>query len=408
VSNPPPPEVGLQAKSSDAFVQSIGVNVHLSYFRTVYGSGWSTIVKPRLIELGVRHVRDAGSVVTSDSWMQTVYGRMNELAAAKVKFNLILKPAEGSTDYTKADHLDRLMRYAAGAVESFEGLNEHDLSGHANWVTEVRAFQQAIHRKLKGTPSTANLPLFGPSMGHAVNASQVGDLSGYMNYGAVHPYPGGLRPLTNVEAHVTAGRTINGSRPLVATETGYHTALLWAGGHPHVAEDAEARYVPRLYLDYFKAGFARTFLYELIDEGSSDTLREERFGLVRADGTPKPAYTSLRNLITVLADPGPAFTPGKLDYALSGDTTNVRQLLLQKRDGRFYLVLWHDAVSFDLQTNATAPATAKALTLTLGTPASLIRATPVLQSAQPAREWTTTAEVALVVPDSPLVIEVTR
>ncbi|HSB55349.1 MAG TPA: hypothetical protein VLD58_13385 [Gemmatimonadales bacterium] len=388
-------------------MQSIGINLHLSYFRTVYGTGWETIVKPRLTALGVRHVRDAGTVEASDDWMQTVYGRMNELGSARIKFNLILKPAEGSTDYTRADHLDRLIQYAGASVESFEGLNEHDLSGRTNWVTEVRSFQKAIHAKLKSDARTAGLPLFGPAMAHPVNAPRVGDLSAYMNYGALHPYPGGSRPLATVSTHISYGRSINGSRPLVVTETGYHTAQHWDGDHPHIAEDAEARYVPRLYLDYFTAGFARTYLYELIDEGTSDTLREERFGLLRTDGTPKPAYASLRNLITVLADPGPAFTPRGLSFTLSGDTTNVRRLLLAKRDGRFYLVLWHDAFSWDLATLRTTPPSAKPVTLTLASAAGRIRTIAVLQSDQPAGEWTGATEVALVVPDSPLVIEIT-
>src|SRR5574338_516931 len=89
VVEPPPPVTSLPARSADGFVQSIGINVHLSYFQTVYGTGWTTIVKPRLLELGVRHLRDGGSVHTSDDWMRVVYGRMNELGAAKIKFNLI-------------------------------------------------------------------------------------------------------------------------------------------------------------------------------------------------------------------------------------------------------------------------------------------------------------------------------
>ena len=133
---------------------------------------------------------------------------------------------------------------------------------------------------------------------------------------------------------------------MVVTESGYHTATLWGGEHPPVSEAAMGRYVPRLFLDYFNAGFAKSYLYELVDEGASMSSREEAFGLVRADGTPKPAYTSLQNLIAVLSDPGPAFTPGSLSLALTGDTTNVRRLLLQKRNGRFFLVLWHDAYSY--------------------------------------------------------------
>src|SRR5262245_21348572 len=68
-SDPGGPNVVVIARSADSFVQSIGVNLHLNYFQTTYGTGWATIVKPRLLELGVKHVRDMGNVTTNDGWM---------------------------------------------------------------------------------------------------------------------------------------------------------------------------------------------------------------------------------------------------------------------------------------------------------------------------------------------------
>lgn len=400
------PHTVVVARSADAFVQSIGLNLHISYFQSPYGTGWETIVKPRLLALGVRHVRDAGTVSSNDGWMQMVYGRMNELAAAGVKFNLILKPAEGSTSYSNTDHIDRLLQYARPALESFEGLNEHDLSGRSAWVTEVRTFQQAVWNKLKGNSATAGLPLFGPSAGNPRNAPSMGDLSGYLEYGALHPYPGGLRPMEAVATHITNGRRVSGSRPMVVTESGYHTATSWSGEHPPVSEAAMGRYVPRLFLDYFNAGFAKSYLYELIDEGASMSSREDAFGLVKANGTPKPAYTSLQNLIAVLSDPGPAFSPGSLSFALTGDTTNVRRLLLQKRNGRFYLVLWHDAYSYAVAGGSTPVPTSKVVALTLARPASRIRSFATLTSSAVKTEWLNKASIGFTVPDSPLVLEI--
>lgn len=409
VEAPPPPESGqgAPAKSADAFVHSIGVNLHVSYFQTVYGTGWESIVKPRLLELGIRHVRDKGTVMSNDGWMNEVYGRMKELAASNIKFDLILSPAEDGTNYTSAAHLDRLMQYAGPAVESFEGLNEHDLSGRANWVSEVRSFQKAIWNKLKGNPATSGLPLFGPSMGNVRNSPAVGDLSGYLNYAALHPYPGGDRPMAVVPVNISYARNISGNRPLLATESGYHTATAWTGEHPAVTEDAMGRYIPRLYLDYFNAGFAKSYIYELIDEGTSLSHREQAFGLLRANGTPKPAFTSLKNLISVLADPGPAFTPGKLEFELSGDTTNVRHMLLQKRSGKFYLVLWDDAWSYSLEQGITAQPTSKSVSITLTKSSPLIRTFATLTSAAVKNQWTETATATFTVPDSPLVVEIT-
>jgi hypothetical protein len=65
------------------------------------------------------------------------------------------------------------------------------------------------------------------------------------------------------------------------------------------------------------------------------------------DGRPKPAYGALKNLLTLLADRGAPFEPGSLSYSLSGTTSTIRHSLFEKRDGRFYLVLWNDLPVYD-------------------------------------------------------------
>ena len=45
------------ARPADAFVDYVGVNTHLGYSDTTYGD-YEGILKPRLLELGVRHIRD--------------------------------------------------------------------------------------------------------------------------------------------------------------------------------------------------------------------------------------------------------------------------------------------------------------------------------------------------------------
>jgi hypothetical protein len=392
-------------RRADDFVNSIGINLHLSYFRTPYGTGWASIVKPRLLALGVRHVRDGGSVVPDDHWMQLVYGRMGELADQGIHFDLIISPAQGTQDYSIVHQFDRLVQYAGPAVEAFEGLNEHDLSGRPDWVREVRECQAALYRAVKNDPRTAGLPVYGPSMGHAANAAAVGDLSRYMDYGAIHPYPGGKPPLTNLPDHETRTAVINGSHALVASETGYHTAMQWTGGHPPVSEAAMARYVPRIFLEYFDAGIQRTYLYELIDEGSDPADREMSFGLLRSDGSEKPAYAALRNLITILRDPGPPFAPGPFDYTLAGDTTGVRSLVLARRDGRFDLILWQDAMSYDVDRRVETVAADRTVTLQLPAERTVLLYRPVT-SATPLGAATRGTSITLLVPDGPLIVEI--
>ena len=64
-------------------------------------------------------------------------------------------------------------------------------------------------------------------------------------------------------------------------------------------------------LEHFLRGEKRTYTYELIDEfdDPGKTNAEANFGLLRRDWTPKPAFAAMKNLLGLLSDPGPAFTP---------------------------------------------------------------------------------------------------
>jgi hypothetical protein len=55
----------------------------------------------------------------------------------------------------------------------------------------------------------------------------------------------------------------------------------------------------------------------------------------------------VKNTIKILSDPGPSFSPGSLTYTLSGNLFGIHRTVLQKRDRRFYLMIWNDAVSWD-------------------------------------------------------------
>jgi hypothetical protein len=243
-------------------------------------------------------------------------------------------------------------------------------------------------------------------MGHAVNAALVGALGTAMDVGNLHPYPGGAVPLANLGTQLQLLAPVNGSHPVMVTETGYHTAMTSTGDHPPVSEAAMGRYVPRLVLDNFAAGIARTYLYELIDEGTSQSEREQNFGLLRYDGSPKPAYTALRNLIALLGDPGGSGAAGTLVVSMAGDTSGVARLALVKRDGRQYLILWQDVSSYNLATRTLVAVPAKTVTLRFTTPVQVRLFDPQASTSPLSDQRVTNQTVA--VPDSPIVIEITR
>lgn len=396
-------------KTTDAFVNSIGINTKLTYLQTVYGTNFNGLVLPKLVALGVRHVRDEGATVNSNAWMSTVYGRMKTLAGYGIKFNLIMKPAEGVSDYTKIYNWDRFLSYALPVVEDFEGLNEWDYKCRCtDWAAKTRDFQKALFTKVTTDSRTKGRPVFAPSMGNPNNAVYVGNISAYLNYGNIHPYPGGGQPMANVAYHQTRADDISGTRPWVVTESGYHNAMQWFGGHPPVSERAASHYIPRLYLEYFAAGIRRSYVTELVNEGVSTDNRELNFGLVRTDGGIKPAYKVLQNMITLLKDPGAAFTTTSLSYTLGGDQTNLKRMLMQKRNGVYYLALWQGVNSYDLVNRVDLYPASRNVSVSFPSAMGSVRVFDPLSSTTPIKSLSAATSLTVAVPDWPVIVEIKR
>jgi hypothetical protein len=350
------------ARSADAFVDTIGVNIHLHFTDKVYGQAYAEIIKPKLVELGVRHVRDGAYTYPGANADTFYYERVRELAAAGIRFNLItaMKTSFGEpTDYTKVADV---YAWCGGAVASFEGINEPNLQGVPDWVDVTKAGQQALWQTVTQSPELASVKVVGPSpvLG---GAFALGDVSGSLHYGNAHPYPGGECPTCGdvygqtIEAFWKEYTTPSGDKPMVMTETGYHNAIHTTNNHRPASELAAGKYMPRLFLEYFNRNIIRTFSYEFIDgDPEPDMMNPEaHFGLLRNDGSEKPAYKAMQGLIALLADPGAEFQPASLDFTLDGDLDRVHHTLLQKRDGRFFLALWLERSSYDTGARPNAP-----------------------------------------------------
>lgn len=323
------------ARPADSFVDSIGVDTHTSYDDTPYGEDFAT-VEQRLAELGVRHVRED---LVSESPDQ--YERLRALAGIGIHSTLILGDPNNGVEGLE-ELLSTMRTELGGTAEAVEGPNEFDSRGGADWAARLADYQQRLYTSVKSDPALAALPVVGPSIVQKRNQEALGDISGSLDYGNVHSYPNGSFPESNVDSYLQRAALNSAGKPVIATETGYNTAIATTEEHQPVSEEAMAVYMPRLYLEYFRRGFARTFSYELLDEHANDGHDEveANFGLLHNDLSPKPSFEALRNTISILSDPGPGFAPASLEYDLGGDRADLHQLLLQKRDGSFYLALW--------------------------------------------------------------------
>ena len=291
----PAPMVG--ERPVEGFLDSIGVNVHFTYYNTAYGNASRVIEKLR--ELGVRHVRDGLAYGHSGQvWA------LNQLAAAGIKADLIMGSPRGATG-TLPQLVGLVKQSLRGAASSLEGPNEQDLSGDTLWAERTRAYQAELYALVKADPALASLPVVAPSLGRIGNRDRLGDMSASADLGNLHSYPGARTPSYNLSSELSRAAVTTGSKPILATETGYHNALRQTSDHPAISEYAAGVYMPRVYFEYFRRGVRRTFAYELVDEWANPTLtqRESHFGLLRNDFSPKPAYSALRNLVDVLEAP---------------------------------------------------------------------------------------------------------
>ena len=373
----------VKAKRADDFVDSIGVNTHLQFTDTVYRN-FDTLIEPKLVKLGVRHVRDGAYTSKGHSRNHPYYKKCRALASEGIRFNLLVNTGTSYVKATDFSKLDDVYEWCDGAVVSFEGLNEPDLRG-GDWAKVTRDVQKKLYKAVKGDRDLSRVKVLGPSV--VWKTDDVGDLSDYLDYGNWHPYSGGNCPSctdpygNGLDSYLPRYREPSGGKPMVMTETGYHNAVnMGATDHRPVSERAAATYIPRLFFEHFNRGFVRSYLYEFIDlyDDAGRDERDKNFGLLRNDGSEKPAYKALENLIDVLEDPGADFTPDALAYDLTGETEKVHATLLQKENGTFYLALWQARASYDTGARANAPDEVSArrdlsvkgqeVTLTVGTP----------------------------------------
>nr|WP_290223820.1 hypothetical protein [Trichocoleus desertorum] len=393
-----------QARNANSFVNSIGVATHLRYLDTAYGR-YDTIIKPKLQELGVRHIRDGGK-------NPEFYRRLNDLATLGIKSTLVMDARDG---ITPDNVVTEAIQPVLSSIEAVEGPNEWDVNPQATYKNQafpegLRAYQDELYAAVKADPTTAALPVLMPSLAIPYYASRLGSLDS-ADLGNMHSYAGGNLPSQDLDTKwLPLTQAVTGTnKPIVATECGWHNATQdLKASQPGISELAAAKYVPRLYLEYFNRGIQRSFLYELINERQG-TTQEQNFGLLRNNGAPKPAFNSLKNLIALLQDPGPEFAYQSLTYSLSGNGTRLSPLvhhtLLQKRDGRFYLVLWQEVSSFDLKTKLDVHTPKQAITVTLGTPVRQATTYEPLRAAAPVQQYPNPKQLDLAISDHPLVIE---
>ncbi|HEX4770788.1 MAG TPA: hypothetical protein VH351_08175 [Bryobacteraceae bacterium] len=346
--------------SADAFVDSAGVDTHFSYTDSLYYKNFP-LVKQALLDSKVRHIRDGISTTPS------IYSLHNQLAAVGIRCNYVVSESLSSTTVLNYPNL-------AQDIETFEYDNETDAAGGSAWVAPLLKEMSWLWP----TAQSMKVPVVGPSLINASwwNAnnsySLLGNVSQYMTVNNIHNYLAGFNPETtgwgggctpqgycygSIPWSISQANIDAPGVPVWTTENGYNMTVTRNNALP---EAIHATYMPRLLFSQWNAGIPRTYIYELADEPSTPCC----MGLMDASGNRRMPFTALSNLLSLLADPGPTFTPANsLNYTITGKATNLKHTLLQKRDGTYWLALWLGASNYNTNTKQTLTVAPVPLTL---------------------------------------------
>jgi hypothetical protein len=346
------------AVSSQSFVDSIGMNAHFdspSYYQN------KPAVSALVSGLGVRHYRvSAAAMLNGGSYAST----LNTMYASQgIKFDVL-----SDFSVTAAQVIQAVQMLPAGSVEEIEGPNESDAPGQSsgydpNFATDIPVYMQALYSAVKSNPATSQITVLGPSFANPSSYAAVGNLSAYVDAGNMHDYFAGFNPGTagwgsngysfapslfygSIAWNMAAAAQATGSKPVYATETGYYTAPITGG----VPLNVQAKYVPRLYLEQYRHGVPRSFMYQLI--GFDTTTAEGTLDIVSPSYAPSPAYTALAGLISAFGASSATQTATRnYNWTLAGQIANVDHLLVYKPDGTLMIPLWIETQSFNPNAN---------------------------------------------------------
>ncbi len=359
---------GETARRADNFVDSVGVNVHLGYYGTLYGDNFSAI-QSLLVGLGIRHVRDG--IYPGQTNLCTDF---SQLASHGIHSDFIVGQWMSPADVKTWDSC------TARAADAYEGLNEWDTShpeSDGNWPQTDRSVQQWLYSTVK---STRRVTVIAPSLTSESAYAALGSVAATSDVGNVHAYFAARNPGTpgwgdgnsfgvygSLSYDLAIARQPTGTKPMYITETGYGDT----SDTVYVPPATKARYVLRTLLEAWNAKVARTYIYELVDEGGGYF---GSYGLADGTGSIKPAYAAVKNLLAHLSDPGTPVAPGSLSYTLAAPA-QVHHALFEKRDKSFVLALWLEASEWDPNTNSPLALSPQTTRLTFGRIPSSLRTT---------------------------------
>jgi hypothetical protein len=306
-----------------------------------------------------------------------------------------------------------------GSIAAIEGPNEIDnfpityrgLKGSAAGL----ALQRDLYARVHSMPELAGVAVYDVTGYDPKLVSTRADSADYANQ---HVYPqNGEQPIWNANGDKWMLAAIhNGQKvqlPLVITEFGYFSLPQSGWYMLGVDEPTQAKGVLNGYMDAAAAGVKRLYVYELLDQKPDPEHKndEMHYGFFRNDNSPKPVAQAVRNLTSILnastAQRTSAAARSTLAYTLSGMPESANSLLLQKKDGRFVLVLWNETLIWDRATAKPLASQPVSVNVDFGANAKRVDLYDPLVSATPLESHQNVSQLTISVPDHVILLEIT-
>jgi len=341
-ATPPPPVApdGVTVTEA-AFLDSLGVNVHVKYNDGAYANLGKVVED--LNYIGFSHVRTAagGGVVPIESYIR--------MAQDGVRFNLLARNLP--TDVT-INFAAEMAQREPGSVVSIEGFNEIN-----NWPVTfngetsenaAKAAQAELYAKVKAHPSLARLPVF-----YFTGGTATSDISRMADFATIHAYNNNAtQPGSWIGRELRQFSGSAATLPRTNTEFGNFTLpRQWPEGKPYwagatalgVDEDTQARIVLNGFLEGVAWGFRRSYVYELLDQKPDPQMKQPQFhfGLFTSAHEPKAAATALRNLTGFLRQTGSGPSLGTVQARVDETSDDLGWVRIRRKDGSLILAVWN-------------------------------------------------------------------
>jgi hypothetical protein len=329
--------------NAEQVIDSVGVCIHPTFSQYNTASLGLTKIITSMTDLGIRHYRTE----SYPSFSSTVTGFFGNARAAGLKAQLIADKGWGTNASGFVNQLAAI--WTPAGISGLEGQNEPD---NASTIASAKATQAALYPAIRADSRFDGIPFLNPSMAQTSGYSSYGN-DGFEDALNMHSYEASFNTMpetSRLDQWITAIRNVFGNtKPLWNTEHGYVNGVgnNWPTTNSWVDEETAGDYLIRmtLWAKFFK-GITRSFSYELFDEAGKD-LAQGHFGLVRADGTPKTSYLTIRNFMNRLTDNGSGTAPTSVGYTYTTSGTDVKVAPISRRDGSFDLAVWRAASIWD-------------------------------------------------------------